>query len=574
MTALASTIQSASARPWFASYAPGVPHSIDDEATGTINDLFDRSVASFASNTAIESFGVPITYASLGVSANAIAAWLQATGLQPGDRVAIMSPNVAAYIPIVFGILKSGGTVVNINPLYTAHELIHQLTDSGAKTIFVLAQFEHTVKAALKDTPLERIVRIKLGDLLGLKGHLVTFLGGRKSKIPTGSEIDGAVDFSRVIATGSGRKVTPVAVAASDIAFLQYTGGTTGVAKGAALRHSNLVANVAQCAAWFQPSEPAGKPAPGIMIAALPLYHIFALTACCLYIVRRGACSLLITNPRDITGFIKTLKTRPYTMISGVNTLYNALADHPDFKTLKFDQLELTLAGGMATQQAVAEKWKRLTGKPIIEGYGLSETSPGVCFNRPDITDFTGTVGLPWPSTDVSIRNADGIEQPIGTIGELCIKGPQVMAGYWNKPDETAKAMTADGYLRSGDLAILLPDGQVKIVDRLKEMIIVSGFNVFPNEVEDVLAKHPMVREAAVIGLPDAHSGEKVVAYVVRRDGSVTADELRAFCGQTLTKYKVPKTIMFRADLPKSNVGKVLRRTLRDEVMGATVKPI
>jgi long-chain acyl-CoA synthetase len=566
MTALAPAVQTSSARPWLASYGTGVPHTIDDQMSGTINDLFDTSVATFASHIAIESFGVSITYASLGTSASAIAAWLQASGLKQGDRVAIMSPNVAAYIPIVFGILKAGGIVVNVNPLYTAHELTHQLNDSGAKTIFVLAQFEHTVKAALKDTPLERIVRIKLGDLLGLKGHLVTFIGARKTRIPTGSEIDGAIDFSRIIATGKDRKVTPVAVAPGDIAFLQYTGGTTGVAKGAALRHSNLIANVAQCAAWFQNCDPKVRQAPGIMVTALPLYHIFALTACCLYMVKRGACSLLITNPRDIKGFITTLRTRPYTMISGVNTLYNALADHPDFKTLDFSKLELTLAGGMATQQAVADKWKKLTGKPIIEGYGLSETSPGVCFNRSDITAFTGTVGLPWPSTDVSIRNGD-IEQPIGVIGELCIKGPQVMAGYWNKPEETAKAMTADGYFRSGDLAILMPDGQVKIVDRLKEMIIVSGFNVYPNEVEAVLVQHPMVREAAVVGLPDLHSGEMVAAYVVRRDDSVTSDELRAFCAQTLTKYKVPKVISFRADLPKSNVGKVLRRTLRDEVM-------
>ncbi len=571
MTALAPITPVPLPRPWLASYGPGVPDTIDDQMAGTINDLFDNSVRTYASNIAIESFGVTMTYASLGTYVDAIAAWLQATGLKQGDRVAIMSPNVAAYIPIVFGILKAGGIVVNVNPLYTAHELTHQLKDSGAKTIFVLAQFEHTVKQALHHTSLEHIVRIKLGDLLGLKGHLVTFVGGLKSKIPPGSEIDGTISLTRVIATGKTRKVSPVALAPSDIAFLQYTGGTTGVAKGAALRHSNLLANVAQCAAWFQNSDPNVRPAPGIMITALPLYHIFALTACCLYMVKRGACSLLITNPRDIPGFIKTLKTRPYTMISGVNTLYNALADHPDFKSLKFDTLELSLAGGMATQQAVADKWKKITGKPIIEGYGLSETSPGVCFNRADITHFTGTVGLPWPSTDVSIRDPDNVEQSAGTIGELCVKGPQVMAGYWNRPDETAKAMTFDGYFRTGDLAIMLADGQIKIVDRLKEMIIVSGFNVYPNEVEDVLVNHPKVREAAVVGLPDPHSGEMVTAYVVRRDQSLTADELRAFCGASLTKYKIPKTIVFRADLPKSNVGKVLRRTLRDEVMAAGI---
>ena len=571
MTAATQMTQAPPTRPWFASYAPGVPHSIDGQMSGTINDLLDNSVRDFAANAAIESFGVTLTYAKLGQIATAIAAWLQATGLAPGDRVAIMMPNVAAYIPIAFGILKAGGTVVNVNPLYTPHELAHQLKDSGTRTIFVLAQFEHTVKAALPDAPLDRVIRVKLGDLLGLKGHLVNFIGGRKTKIPPGSEIDGAIDFSKVVDVGGGRTFKPVAVKPEDIAFLQYTGGTTGVAKGAALRHSNLIANVTQCAAWFQPAEAANRP-PDVMIAALPLYHIFALTACCLYMTKRGACSLLITNPRDIPGFIKTLASRPYTMIAGVNTLYNALAEHPAIKGLDFSKLQLSLAGGMATQQAVAEKWKKLTGTPIIEGYGLSETSPGVTFNRADITDFTGTVGLPWPSTDVSIRDSDGIELPPGAIGELCIKGPQVMAGYWNRPEETAKAMTPDGYFRSGDLALMLPDGQIKIVDRLKEMIIVSGFNVYPNEVEDVLVKHPKVIEAAVVGLPDPHSGEAVSAYVVRRDDTVTADELRTFCALSLTKYKVPKTITFRADLPKSNVGKVLRRALREEVNAAPKK--
>jgi long-chain acyl-CoA synthetase len=570
MTAAPHALQLDGVRPWLANYQPGVPQTIDDKIKGTINDLLDGSVRQFASNTVQESFGVGMTYATLGEVSNAVAGWLQSHGLGTNDRVAIMMPNVAAYMPIVFGALKAGCTVVNVNPLYTPHELAHQLRDSGAKTIFVLAQFEHTVSAT--QIPLENVIRVKLGDLLGFKGRLVTYFGGRKTPVKAEGRISSAVEFAHVVREGARAAFKPVKVNPHDIAFLQYTGGTTGVAKGAALRHSNLLANVEQCSAWFTPSEQ-NLTEPSVMITALPLYHIFALTACCLYTIKRGACSLLITNPRDIPGFIKTLRTRPFTMIAGVNTLFNALCDHADIGKVNFKQMQLSLAGGMATQQAVAEKWKKLTGKPIIEGYGLSETSPGVCFNRADINDFTGTVGYPWPSTDVSIRSADNIEQPPGAIGEVCVKGPQVMAGYWNRPDETAKAMTHDGYFRTGDLAIMLPDGQIKIVDRLKEMIIVSGFNVYPNEVEDVLVQHPKVREAAVVGLPDPHSGECVNAFIVRRDSSLTAEELRAFCGLTLTKYKLPKTIEFRDDLPKSNVGKVLRRTLRDEKMAALAKP-
>lgn len=570
MTATAPVHQALPERPWLASYHPQVPHTIDGVMGGTINDLFDAALRDYPKNAALESFGVRLSYAKVGKIAEAIAAWLQATGMGPGDRVAIMLPNVAAYIPIVFGILKAGCTVVNVNPLYTPRELTHQLKDSGAKAIFVLAQFEHTVKAAQADAPVERVIRVMLGDLLGLKGRLVNFVGGRKTKIPADSQIDGAIEFAKVVDIGGGRTFKPVSVSPSDIAFLQYTGGTTGVAKGAALRHSNLLANVAQCDAWFKPSYDPATTSQEVMITALPLYHIFALTACCLYMAKSGACSLLITNPRDIPGFIKTLKTRRFTMLSGVNTLFNALAEHRDIKGANFSNLRLSLAGGMATQRAVADKWKKLTGLPIIEGYGLSETSPGVCFNRFDIAEFTGTVGLPWPSTDVSIRGPDGVELEAGQVGELCVKGPQVMAGYWNRPDETAKVMMPDGYFRTGDLAMMLPDGQIKIVDRLKEMVIVSGFNVYPNEVEDVLVRHPKVVEAAVIGLPDNASGEAVCAYVVRRDDSVTADELRAFCAEQLTKYKVPKSITFRSELPKSNVGKVLRRVLKDEVTAGT----
>ena len=559
-------------RPWFASYPASVPHELDAATFGTINEQFDRSVHDFAAKTVVDSFGVAFSYAQLGKATNAVAAWLQSKGLGPGDSVAIMLPNIAAYFPVVFGILKAGCTVVNINPLYTPRELTHQLNDSRARAIFVLAQFEHTVKTASADVPVSHVIRVNLGDLLGLKGHLINYIGARKNKINPDGRIKGAVDFATVISIGRARAVKPVAVKPGDIAFIQYTGGTTGVAKGAALRHSNLTANLAQIAAWFSPSHEQYESSL-VMVSPLPLYHIYALTVCCLYVVAHGGAALLIANPRDIPAFVKTLKSRRFTMFAGLNTLYNALADNPDIKSVDFSHLTVSLAGGMATQSAVAAKWQAITGKPIIEGYGLSETSPMISLNRPDNTIFTGTVGYPWPSTDVSIRDVNtGLEVAQGSVGEICVKGPQVMAGYWNRPDETAKVMTADGYFRTGDLALMLPDGQIKIVDRLKEMIIVSGFNVYPNEVEDVLARHPKVREAAVIGLPDPHSGEAVCAYVVRRDDSVTADELRAFCGQSLTKYKVPKSISFRAELPKSPVGKVLRRVLRDEVTAAQKK--
>ena len=554
-------------RPWLASYPPGVPHTLNLPITETINDRFERSVKQYGTNRAVESFGVSFTYDELGRYASAVAAWLQTEGLKPGDRVAIMMPNVAAYVPILYGILKAGCSVVNINPLYLPSELAHQLKDSGTKTIFVLAQFEHTVKAAMASVQLDRVVRVHLGDLLGLKGRLVTYVGGRKTPPKPDGRVDGAIPFASVISQGRALSMKPVTVRPEDIAFLQYTGGTTGVAKGAALRHSNVIANATQMNFWLYSSFAPNRP-PEIMVTALPLYHIYALMACWINMLLRGGCLLLITNPRDIPAFVKTLKTRPFTMIAGVNTLYNSLCDAPHIREVNWQPLVATLAGGMATQRAVAEKWKALTGHPIVEGYGLSETSPCICFNSPLITDFTGTVGYPWPSTDVSLRDvATGQEVAMGQTGELCVTGPQVMAGYWNRPDETAKAMTADGYFRTGDMAVMLPDGQIKIVDRLKEMVIVSGFNVYPNEVEDVLALHPKVREAAVIGLPDDHSGEAVAAYVVRRDDSLTAEELRAFCAQSLTKYKVPKSISFRAELPKSPVGKVLRRVLRDEVM-------
>jgi long-chain acyl-CoA synthetase len=552
------------ARPWLKSYPPGVPQVMDEGALTSISDLFRDSVTRHAHKPAMESFGKRMTYAELGATADAVAVWLQAQGLAKGDRVAIMLPNVMAYPAILFGILNAGLTVVNVNPLYTARELTHQLNDSGAKLLFVLENFAHTVQEAGGALKLQKIVLVTPGDLLGLKGLVVNLVSRHVKKAVKPYQLTGTVAFKDVLASGNGAKPKPVTVSLDDVAFLQYTGGTTGVAKGATLTHRNVAANVAQCALWFEPALGAGE---RVMVTALPLYHIFALTCCCLFMVRIGACCLLIANPRDIPGFVKTLKSRPFTMMSGVNTLYNALANAEGIREVDFSKVAFCVAGGMATQAAVAKLWKDISGKPIIEGYGLSETSPVVCINRHDLEEFSGTIGYPMPSTDVSIRTIEGGEAETGQPGELCVKGPQVMAGYWQRPDETAKVMTEDGYFRTGDVAVQLPDGQIKIVDRMKDMVLVSGFNVYPNEVEDVLVTHPKVLEAAVIGLPDTHSGEAVAAYVVLRDPSVTADELREFCRANLTAYKVPRRIEIRDSLPKTPVGKVLRRTLRDEVM-------
>jgi long-chain acyl-CoA synthetase len=428
----------------------------------------------------------------------------------------------------------------------------------------VLENFGATVEESQPGIKLDRVVVVTPGDLLGLKGTIINLVSRHVKKAVKPFRLPQAVSFKAAMAEGARKKPQAVAVSPDDIAFLQYTGGTTGVAKGATLLHRNVAANVLQLEAWMAPFF--GEREDHVMVTALPLYHIFALTVCGLLMTKLGGCQLLIANPRDIPGFVKTLQKSRITLMSGLNTLYNALAHAPGIEKVDFSQLVLAVSGGMATQEAVAKKWKQVTGQPIVEGYGLSETSPVVCANRLDIEEFTGTIGDPLPSTDVSVRAADGTALPAGERGELCVKGPQVMAGYWQRPDETAKVMTSDGWFRTGDVAVMLPDGQIKIVDRMKDMVLVSGFNVYPNEVEDIIAKHPGVMESAVIGLPDEHSGETVVAYVVRKDPSLTADELRQFCRENLTGYKVPRRIEFRESLPKTNVGKVLRRALKEEV--------
>jgi long-chain acyl-CoA synthetase len=550
------------ARPWLASYPSGVPADIDPSATSTVVEMFRKSASDYADRPAMESFGAQLTYRELEQAADSVAAWLQAQGLQKGDRVAIMSPNVLAYPAILFGALIAGGVVVNVNPLYTPGELEHQLNDAGARFLFVFENFAYTAERAWPGMAIERAIIVTAGDLMGLKGLVVNFVSRHVKKMVPAYRLPGAVFFSAVLKTPAADRKS-VDVGPEDPAFLQYTGGTTGVAKGAELLHRNITANVAQTWAWLAWYLEARG--PHVMVTALPLYHIFALTACCMLLIRTGGCCLLIANPRDLKGLVATMRKSRFTIFSGVNTLYAALADHRDIGKVDFSALQMNISGGMATQQVVAHKWKALTGKPIIEGYGLSETSPIVTVNRPDIAEFTGGIGYPIPSSEISIRTTDDAIAPLGERGELWVRGPQVMPGYWRRPDETAKAMTPDGWFKSGDIAIMQPDGMLKIVDRLKDMILVSGFNVYPNEVEAALIEHPKVKEVAVIGVPFPHSGEAPMAFVVPRDNSLTTEELRRFAHERLTGYKAPRFYEFRDSLPKTNVGKILRRALKEE---------
>jgi long-chain acyl-CoA synthetase len=550
-------------RPWIAHYQPGVPAEIEPQDHVSLVDIWRRSREAYGPNVALESFGKSMSYAQLGVAADRVTAWLQAQNFKKGERAAIMAPNVMAYPAIMIGILQAGGVVVNINPLYTPRELEFQIVDAKPRFLFVLENFGATVAAVRDRLELEKIILVAPGDLLGAKGRIVNFVSRHIKKAVPKADIPGALTFANVLRDAHRLTPKPVAIDGSDLAVLQYTGGTTGKAKGAMLLHRNIASNIEQSLVWFRLSLP---DRPTMMVTALPLYHIYALTACFWFQMRVGGGCLLIANPRDIDGFVKTLQKRPFDTIAGVNTLYNVLADHPGLGKVDFGKVSFCSAGGMSTQSAVARKWRALTGKPILEGYGLSETSPVLCGNRADIGEFTGTIGYPIPSTDISIRDAQGAPSPMGEPGEICARGPQVFAGYWDRPMATEAAMTADGYFRTGDVGIMLPDGQIKIVDRLKDMIIVSGFNVYPNEIEDVLVEHPGVREAAVIGKPFDATGEEVVAFVVRRDPELNEKDLRAFCRERLTGYKMPREILFREELPKSNVGKVLRRTLKESL--------
>ncbi len=550
------------AKPWLAAYPPGVPAAIAVEELGTLVDMFETSTRRFADRTAVICFGSGLTYAALGGMARALAAWLQGQGVGKGDRVAIMMPNVPAYPVALFGVLLAGGTVVNVNPLYTPRELTAQLNDSGARILIVLENFAHTVATALPGLSLDRVLVAGPGDGLGPKGALVNLAARHLKKAVPAYRLPAGLSHRFTAALKAGRSLPfrGVAVHQSDLAFLQYTGGTTGVAKAAMLSHGNVVANVVQSQTWLRALDDA---VPRTMVTALPLYHIFALTCCFLFFVRAGGTCLLIPNPRDADGFIKTLSRHSFTHMSGVNTLFNLLNNHPRFGTVDFSKLDYVVAGGMAVQRAVATRWKEITGAAIIEGYGLSETSPVVCVNPAGLREWTGTIGYPVPSTEVSIRDARGTPLPYGEPGELCVRGPQVMQGYWNRPDETAKAMTADGFFRTGDVAVMEANGEVRIVDRMKDMILVSGFNVYPNEVEDVLALHPGILECAVVGAPCAETGEMVVAHVVAKDPALTVEAIRIHARAQLTGYKVPRQVVIRESLPKTNVGKVLRRALR-----------
>ncbi|SMD04063.1 long-chain fatty acid--CoA ligase [Rhizobium sp. RU36D] len=549
---------------WLASYPASVPADIPPLAHASLGAMFEHSCNKFADRLAFSSMGRGMTFRELEAQSRKIGAWLQAKGLVKGDRVAVMTPNILQNPVIVYGILRAGLIVVNVNPLYTPRELEHQLKDSGSKAIFVLENFAHTVEQVLSRTPVKHVVVATMGDMLGLKGHIVNFVVRKVKKLVPAWSISSHHAFNKVLAEGARHTLKPVATGPSDVAFLQYTGGTTGVSKGATLTHANLLSNAAQIEVWldaiFQNKK---RPEVLTFICALPLYHIFALTVNSLMGLATGGHNILIANPRDIPAFVKELSQHKAHVFPGLNTLFNALMNNPDFKSLDFSSMLLVLGGGMAVQRPVAERWREMTGCGITEGYGLSETSPVATVNRLDATEFSGMIGLPLPSTDIEIRDEDGQTLPIGEVGEICIRGPQVMAGYWERPEETAKVMTADGFFRSGDMGYMDERGYVKIVDRKKDMILVSGFNVYPNEVEEVAAMHPGVLECAAIGVPDAHSGEAVKLFVVKKDPNLTEADVKAHCAENLTNYKRPRFIEFRDSLPKSNVGKILRKDLR-----------
>jgi len=551
-------------RIWLQSYQKGVPAEIDLSEFQSLGEMFGKSVAQYRDRVAYINMGVELTYGELDTLSRNFAAYLQSVlKLPKGARIAIMMPNVLQYPVCMFGALRTGYVVVNCNPLYTPRELEHQLKDSGAEAIVILENFAHTLEQVLARTPVKHIVMARLGDLLGFpKGLIVNLVVKYVKKMVPGWSLPRAVSFGAALAKGASAEFKPVAVTQEDLAFLQYTGGTTGVSKGAMLTHRNILANVTQAHAWIRPAiREDGKE---LVVTALPLYHIFALTANCFTFIKIGASNLLITNPRDIPGFTAELAKYPFTVITGVNTLFNALLNNDAFNALNFSALKVTLGGGMAVQKAVAEKWKRVTGKPLIEAYGLTETSPAAVMNPLDTAAYNGAIGVPISSTDVAIRDDAGIDVKLGERGELCIRGPQVMKGYYNRPEETANVVMADGFLRTGDVAVMDEKGFVRIVDRKKDMILVSGFNVYPNEVEDVVALHPGVLEVAAVGVPNEKSGEAVKIFVVRKDPVLTAETLIAHCREHLTGYKVPGQVEFRDDLPKTNVGKILRRELRN----------
>jgi long-chain acyl-CoA synthetase len=552
-------------RVWLNQYPPGVPTDIDPDQYPSLNAMFEEACAAYGNLPAYQNFGAILTYAQLDALSRAFAAWLQKkSGLVAGDRVALMMPNVLQYPVALFGILRAGMVVVNVNPLYTARELEHQLKDSGAKAIVIVENFAHILQQVLPHTELKQVLVTRIGDLLGFpRGALVNLVLRLRKQVPPW-RMPGAITLKSALGGGLGLKLALPEVGSQDIAFLQYTGGTTGVAKAAVLTHRNMVANVLQASAWIRPAL---QPGPQrITITALPLYHIFSLTANCLLFARLGAKNVLITNPRDFPRFVAELRKHKFFYISGVNTLFNALLHTPGFDSLDFSSLKITLGGGMAVQAVVAARWKKITGNVLTQAWGLTETAPAACIN-PMGLDFNGSIGLPISSTDVSIRDDAGVEMGTNEVGEICVFGPQLMRGYWNRPDETEKVMFGD-WLRTGDIGRMDAKGFVFIEDRKKDMILVSGFNVYPNEVESVVAEHPGVLEVAAVAQLDESSNESVALFVVKKDPNLTAEALVEYCRANLTGYKVPKHIYFRTELPKTNVGKILRRALRDELRG------
>jgi len=552
---------------WLKSYQEGVPAEIDWTQYRSLTHLLEEAFRKYADRKAYACMDSSITYAELDRLSQQMGAWLQSRGMEKGARVAIMLPNVLQYPVAMAAALRAGYVIVNVNPLYTRRELQHQLVDSGAQAIIVLENFANTVQEVIANTGVKHVIVATMGDMLGtVKGAIVNLVVRRVKKMVPAFSLPGSISFKRMLAEGARMTLTPVKLGHDDIAFLQYTGGTTGVSKGAILLHRNVIANVLQNEAWLMPTlskQPAGEQLQ--FVCALPLYHIYALTVSALMGTRLGGMNVLIPNPRDMAGFVKELGKYRINIFPAVNTLYNGLLNNPEFAKLDFSSYLVCNGGGMSVQKAVADKWLKLTGTPIVEGYGLSETSPVVTANRCDITAFTGTIGLPLPSTEIAIFDDAGRALPLGESGEIGVRGPQVMAGYWLRDDETAKSMTDDGFFKTGDIGIMDAQGYTRIVDRKKDMIIVSGFNVYPNEVEGVVASHPGVLECAVVGVPDEHSGEAVKLFVVRKDPNLTGEDMMAWCREELTGYKRPRFIEFRDTLPKTNVGKILRRELRDE---------
>ena len=555
---------------WLKSYPEGMPAEIDVTQYQSLVQLLDESFKKFAARNAYACMGKFLTYGELDIMSRQVAAWLQSRGLKPGARVAIMLPNVLQYPVVMAAILRAGYAVVNVNPLYTPRELEHQLKDSGAEAIFILENFAITLEHVIAKTDVKHVVVASMGDMLGgFKGMLVNFVVRNIKKMVPAFQLPTSIRFNKILSEARQLTFKPVDIKHSDVAFLQYTGGTTGVSKGATLTHRNVVANVLQNDAWLTPGMVGHENESKVIVCALPLYHIFALTVCSLLGTRIGAMNLLIPNPRDIPGFVKELGNYKVNVFPAVNTLYNGLLNNPDFAKLDFSGYQICSGGGMAVQKAVADKWLKVTGCAIAEGYGLSETSPVATANLANTKEFSGTIGMPIPSTEIMILDDDGNSVPLGQPGEIAIRGPQVMVGYWNRPDETAKVMTPDGFFKTGDVGIMDFRGYTTIVDRKKDMILVSGFNVYPNEIEGVVALHPGVLECACIGVPDANSGEAVKLFVVRKDPNLTVDQLMDYCKEQFTAYKKPKYIEFRMELPKTNVGKILRRELRDEKKAA-----